>query len=123
LKDENLTVRHVPFNHPALPVMADAVGFDKWQRYIELARQSSMGILALCALLALKIFTGANKKAAAAASSAAGANSLGTAGTALLGTGTGNDAANAIRQHIAGQLRQNPELVRQLFASWLTEER
>jgi membrane protein YqaA with SNARE-associated domain len=79
--------------------------------------------LAVCALLALKIFTGAGKKAAAAVSPAAASNSLGATATALLGAGTGADAANAIRQHIAGQLRQNPEQVRQLFASWLAEER
>lgn len=122
IKDENLTVRHVPFNRPISPVMADTSGFDKWQRYIELARQSSMGILAVCALLALKIFTGANKKAAAV-SQAAVANALGAGGTPMLSAGMGGDTANVIRQHIAGQLRQNPEQVRQLFASWLAEER
>jgi flagellar M-ring protein FliF len=121
LKEENLTVRHVPFNRPALPVMADAGGIDPWQRYIELARQSSMGILAISALLALKIFSSAGKKTAAA--QAAASNALGAVPAALLGAGIGADAAGAIRQHIAGQLRQNPEQVRQLFASWLTEER
>ncbi len=122
LKEENLTVRHVPFNRPVSPVMVDTGGLDSWQKYIELARQSSMGILAICALLALKIFTGASKKAAAASQPNA-ANALGVGGTAMLGAGAGADTVNAIRQHIAGQLRQNPEQVRQLFASWLAEER
>lgn len=122
LKDENLTVRHVAFNRPVSPIAIDTDGFEKWQRYIELVRQSSMGILAICALLALKIFTGAGRKAAAA-QAAASANALGSGAAGLLGAGTGTETANAIRQHIAGQLRQNPEQVRQLFASWLTEER
>lgn len=123
LKDENLTVRHVAFNRPTVPIEAQTDGFDNWQRYIELARQSSMGILAVCALLALKIFTGAGKKAAAAQAQAVGATALPSGAAGLLGAGAGNEAAHAIRQHIAGQLRQNPEQVRQLFANWLTEER
>lgn len=121
LKEENLTVKHVPFNRPVSPEINDAMSFDKWDRYIEIARQSSMGILALCALLALKIFTSAGKKAAAAAQQSANTLAAGTA--PLLTAGNGADAANAIRQHIAAQLRQNPEQVRQLFANWLAEDR
>ncbi|MEN6308700.1 MAG: flagellar basal-body MS-ring/collar protein FliF [Anaerohalosphaeraceae bacterium] len=120
LKPENLTVRHVPFNRPMVQELNDTVGFEKWDRYIEIARQSSMGVLALCALLALKIFTSAGKKAAAAQQSA---NALGAGNPALLTVGTGVEAANAIRQHISSQMRQNPEQVRQLFANWLAEDR
>lgn len=122
LKEENLTVRHVPFNRPMVQEINETVGFEKWDRYIEIARQSSMGVLALCALLALKIFTGAGKKAAAAAAQQS-ANALGAGNPALLAAGSGADAASAIRQHIAAQMRQNPEQVRQLFANWLAEDR
>jgi len=122
LKEENLTVRHVAFNRPMVTEINDAMGFDKWDRYIEIARQSSMGVLALCALLALKIFTSAGKKAAAA-SAQQSTNALGAGAAGLLTAGSGADAANAIRQHIAAQLRQNPEQVRQLFANWVAEDR
>jgi flagellar M-ring protein FliF len=121
LKDENLTVRHVPFNRPAAQEMPEAAGFEKWSRYIEIARQSSMGILAVSALLALKIFTGAGRKVAAATAQQSAANALGAGNAPLLGTGSTD--TSAIRQHIAIQLRQNPEHVRQIFTSWLSEER
>jgi len=121
LKEENLTIRHVPFSRSAVQQTPEAGAFEKWNRYIEIARQSSMGILAVSALLALKIFTGAGRKAAAAIQQTA-ANSLGTGNAPLLGAG-GADTTTAIRQHITLQLRQNPEQVRQIFTSWLSEER
>jgi flagellar M-ring protein FliF len=122
LKEENLTVRHVPFNRPAEEAVPEAAGFEKWSRYIEIARQSSMGILAVSALLALKIFTGASRKAAAATvTQPPAANTLGSGVVPMLGAG-GTDT-NSIRQHIAVQLRQNPDQVRQIFTSWLSEER
>jgi flagellar M-ring protein FliF len=122
LKEGNLTVQHVPFNRPIPQQSADAGSFEKWTRIIEIARQSSMGILALCALLALKIFTGASRKAAAAAATAqpATAGALAPGGAPMLGAG---GDTNAIRYQIALQLRQNPEQVRQVFSSWLSEER
>jgi flagellar M-ring protein FliF len=121
LKEENLTIRHVPFNRPVPQQASETASFEKWTRIIEIARQSSMGILALCALVALKIFTGASRKTAAAAQQTA-AQSLAAAGNAgLLGAGSAD--VNVIRQQIALQLRQNPDQVRQIFSSWLTEER
>lgn len=120
LKEENLTVRHVPFNRPLPAQVSDTASYEKWTRIIEIIRQSSMGILALCALLALKIFTGAGRKAAAAAQQAA-AQSLAAGSAGLLGAGTTD--TNVIRQQIAVQLRQNPEQVRQIFYSWLSEDR
>jgi flagellar biosynthesis/type III secretory pathway M-ring protein FliF/YscJ len=121
LKEESLTVRHVPFNRPAAQEMPEAAGFEKWSRYIEIARQSSMGILAVSALLALKIFTGAGRKAAAATAQQSATTALGPGNAPLLGAGSTD--TTAIRQHIAIQLRQNPEHVRQIFTSWLSEER
>jgi flagellar M-ring protein FliF len=121
LTEANLTVRHVPFNRPALQPASDGGSFEKWTRIIEIARQSSMGILALCALIALKIFTGASRKVTVAAIQQTAANSLTAGGAPLLGAGSSD--TNAIRQQIALQLRQNPEQVRQIFSSWLAEER
>lgn len=120
LKETDLTVRHVPFNRPAATQVSDTGSFEKWNRIIEIARQSSMGILALCALIALKIFTSAARKTAAAAPQAAG-HPLAAGSAGLLGAGAAD--INAIRQQIALQLRQNPEQVKQIFSAWLSEER
>ena len=123
LKEEHLTVKHVPFNRPTPTLAADAgFGYESLERYIEIARQSSMGVMAICALLALKIFTRAGRKAAieGAAVSVKGL-AAGTAG--MLPASSGDEAVQAIRQQITAQLHENPEHVRQLFATWLAEDR
>ena len=124
LKPEHLTVKHVPFNRPPAQTSAESgFGFENLERYIEIARQSSMGIMAVCALLALKIFTRAGRKVAAEGAVVAGAKALGAGAAGMLPAGSGEETVLAIRRQISSQLHENPEQVRQLFASWLTEDR
>ncbi len=95
-----------------------------WPRYIAIARQSSLGIMAICALIVLKIFSGAKTKVSSA-SAVATTHQLAGAGTAGLlpaGSGAENiDNSMALRGHISDALQNNPEQVKQLFASWLAE--
>lgn len=122
LKDENsLTVVNTAFNRPVVAISDDSAGYEKLARYIEIARQSSMGVLAICAVLVLKIFAGARKKAAAGEAAASG--QLETLGMGMLPAGVGDESGGALRRHIAGALKENPGQVKQLFASWLAEER
>jgi flagellar M-ring protein FliF len=123
IKDEFLTVKHVPFTRPTAMMAQTGFGYESLERYIEIARQSSMGIMAICALLALKIFTRAGRKVAAEAAVTAGGHALGAGSMGLLPEGTGDEALAAIRRQISSQLHENPEQVRQLFATWLSEER
>jgi len=122
IKDENLTIKNVPFNQPLAKVENISFGYEKLDRYIEIARQSSLGLLAVCALVALKILTGAGKKSRLAQQTEAAAQ-IGPASLQMLSAASGSDAAAAVRGHITAQLRQNPEQVRQLFSAWLSEER
>ena len=123
LKDEDLTVKQVPFNRPQTAMMVEEPSsLEKLAPILEILRQSSLGLLAICALLVLKIFTGAGKKASQQAAINAGP-SLMSSGNPMLPAGSGEDAMSAIRQHITLQLRDNPDQVRQLFTSWLSEER
>jgi len=116
LSEQNLTVKHVPFNPPApIPVEPER----DWGGIIEIARQLSRGILAISALRALRIFTRAGAKAASTA--APQSEALG-GGTGLPMLPAGMDSPSAMRKLIAGQIQQNPEQVRMLFSSWLTEE-
>ncbi len=85
---------------------------------IAIARHLSLGIMAICALFALKIFSGAKKKAAAAELEAAQAR--GTAAGLLPGASEGAEPV-VIRRQIANALRNNPEQVKQLFTSWIRE--
>lgn len=123
LKEENLTVKHVPFIRPMPTMTADAgFGYESLERYIEIVRQSSMGVMAICALLALKIFTRAGRKAAIEGATLT-AKGLAAGASGLLPAGGGNETVEVIRQQITTQLRENPEHVRQLFATWLAEDR
>jgi flagellar M-ring protein FliF len=111
-----LKVVDVKFNRPAEPLSKEelAGGFD----YIAIARQGSLGIMAVCALLVLRMFKGAKKKAQseAAASLPAGQQQAG------LIAGEEGLSPFALRRQIAGALERDPEKVRQLFTSWIGEK-
>lgn len=125
LKEENLSVKNIPFNRPqAMLLPAEPQPLDKLGPILEIIRQSSMGILAICALIVLKIFTGAGKKAAAERAATMSPNGLGLAGSSaagLLPAGNTDEAVTMMREQISLQLRENPEQVRQLFTMWLAE--
>lgn len=124
LKDEDLTVKQVAFNRPQTTAFIEESSMlEKFAPFIEIARQSSLGLLAICALLVLKIFAGAGKKTAAEQADLSSQQALMGGMNPLLPAGSGDDAITAMRNQISAQLRDNPEQVRQLFASWLTEER
>ena len=90
-----------------------------WSRYLALARHLSLGLMAVCALIVLRMFSRARGKAAAAvpASLPPGA---GTGG--LLPPGGSAAEPALVRQQIAQALRQNPEQVRQMFLNWIQEK-
>ena len=123
LKDaSSLKVVNTAFNRPVVSTADETIGYEKLTRYIEIARQSSMGVLAICALLVLKIFSGARKKVSATESGSV-SGQLEPMGIGMLPAGGGGDESSlAFRRHITGALKENPEQVKQLFASWLSGE-
>ena len=107
------------FNRPKEPLIGpeEASGFD----YIAIARHSSLGIMAICALFVLKMFSGARKKAALMpATGQLPGTSGGTAG--FLTGGSENSEPLVLRRQIANSLRSNPEQAKQLFSSWIEEK-
>lgn len=124
LKDEDLTVIDIAFNRPVV-IADDSSGYEKLSRYIEIARQSSMGVLAICALIVLKILSGGKKKAPSAGAGEASGGELGGGGGMSIGmlpAGSADDPSMAFRRHITSALKDNPDQVKQLFASWLRED-
>jgi flagellar M-ring protein FliF len=122
LKEENLSVKNIPFNRPQTMLMAEEPStLEKLGPILEIIRQSSMGLLAVCALVVLKIFTGAGRKAAAEKAAAISAHGLAAGSAGLLPAGNSEEAVNLMREQINLQLRENPEQVRQLFSMWLAE--
>jgi len=100
--------------------------------YLAIARQASMGTMAVCAFLAFRMLSGSKNKAAkvnakrkgknkgGAEALAAGEIAGGTA-AALPGETEGASEQLVVRRQIAAALQNDPERVRQLFASWLEE--
>lgn len=112
---DSLKVVDVKIPPQAVPVFDEEVkaGLD----FIAIARQASLGIMAICALLVLKMFKGAKKKAHAEAVQAL---PQGTSNAGLLTSDVMNSPV-MIRQQISNALERNPEKVRQLFNQWIQE--
>lgn len=115
---DSLKVVEARFNRPveASPTEAKG-GLD----IIAIVRDGSLGITAICALLVLKIFRGAKKKASASLPAGEMAGAGGSAGL-LPGTAAGGTETVVVRRQIADALRNNPEQAKQLFQSWLQEK-
>ncbi len=119
LEDETaIKVVDVKFNRPLESLVEEEPS--TWPRYIAIARQASLGIMAVCALLVLRMFRGAKSKVASIAAAGQLSEAEGAAG--FLPGGGGSSEPLVLRKQIAGALEQDPERVRQLFASWLEEK-
>jgi len=86
--------------------------------YIAIARQASLGIMAICALLVFRMFRGAKKKVQAEAAAQPLAKTEETMG--LLPEHSGVSPI-AFRKQITSALEKDPERVRQLFTQWIEE--
>ncbi|MHC4555811.1 MAG: flagellar basal-body MS-ring/collar protein FliF [Planctomycetota bacterium] len=87
--------------------------------FVAIARQASLGIMAVCALLVLRMFRGAKKKVQLEAAAEQLPGAEGAAG--FLPSETASSPL-ILRRQIAGALERNPEHVKQLFTSWIQEK-
>ena len=122
-----IKVVDVPFYRPAEADADEATG---GLDFVAIAGQASLGIMAICALLVLKIFSSAGKKARMApageahmgAAQSAKGRLPGQSGTAALPAAQGAKLEPlALRKEIAGALAKDPEQVKQLFSSWVED--
>ena len=88
--------------------------------FVAIARQASLGTMAICALLVLRIFKGAKKKVEpeVVTEHPVEAADVGD----LLPEGAGVSGPLAMRRQIADALEQDPDRVRQLFSSWVDDK-
>jgi flagellar biosynthesis/type III secretory pathway M-ring protein FliF/YscJ len=113
---DSLKVVPTRFHRPAESLPEEAPS--NWPRYIAVARQASLGVMAICALLVLRVFSCAKKKWKATAT----AEQLPAAeGSVGLLPGAADSEPAALRQQIASALQANPDHVKQLFSSWLEQ--
>ncbi len=115
----SLTVKDIPIYRAPVIAQAEGMSYEKLMWLVQMVRNSSLGIFAVCALIVFKIFTKASKKTGMEAINPA-TGELSPSGMGMLPAPA--DSSDGYRQHIAGQLKQNPEQVKQLFASWLAED-
>jgi len=113
-----LKVVDTKFHRPAELFIEDTPS--NWPRYTAIARHVSLGIMAICALLVLRIFRGAKKKALSTVEASQLPAPEGAIG--FLPSGQQTSESLVLRKHIANTLQSNPEQVRQLFSSWLAEK-
>jgi len=114
---DSLKVVNVKFHRPAemMPQEELSAGLD----FIAIARQASLGIVAVCALVVLRMFRGAHKKVRLEAGAGRLSGAEGAGG--LLPGGSGASEPVVLRRQIAAALQQDPERAKQLFASWIEE--
>ena len=114
---DSLKVAQAKFHRPVeLPAVAES---GDWSRYIAIARHSSLGIMAVCALFVFRIFGSVRKKTAVAAGAELPPG--GRAAGLLPAEAVSSDPV-ILREQIANALRGNPEQAKQLFSTWLEEE-
>jgi flagellar M-ring protein FliF len=119
LKDtDSLKVVPTKFHRPNQNLASEITG--KKLDLVVIARDASLGIAAICALLVLKIFSKARRKAQAQAAVSPEQLAAGE-GQALLPAAAESSEPAVLRRQIAGALRSNPEQVRQLFTSLIKE--
>jgi flagellar M-ring protein FliF len=115
--DTAIKVVDIKFNRPLESLITEEPS--SWPRYIAIARQASLGIMAICALFVLRMFRGAKRKKALGPKEGELPESEEAAG--LLPSGEGVAEPLVIRRQIVSALEEDPERVKQLFASWLEE--
>jgi flagellar M-ring protein FliF len=106
-------------------VEEEAGGLD----FVAIAGQASMGILAICAVVVLKIFNGSKKNAVPSHRGRAALSGDGSLPVLMPGeSGEGLMASDGVelaelRRRIGESLRANPDQAKRLFTSWLEEAR
>ena len=109
---DSLKVVEAKFYHPA--VTPEDIPTPKKLDYIAIARNASLGIMAISALLVLKIFTKGSKRAAAEAPIQLPA---GTETVGMLTGGAQSAEPVVVRRQLADVMRSNPDQARKLFTN------
>jgi flagellar M-ring protein FliF len=116
---DSLKVVHARFHQP--PATEAEEEPSTWPRYLALARQLSLGIMAVCALIVFRIFSRARGKAMATNQAQQLPEGSG-AGGGLLSAGSSASEPIVLRRQITHAIRNNPEQVREMFLSWIEEK-
>jgi len=120
LTEDGLKVVNVKFNRPTETLVNQASGESKLD-FVAIAGQASLGIMAVCALLVLKMFSGAKQKVDASADAPQITGNQAQPAMTMAPTESFDPAA--LRRKVVSSLQNNPDQVKQLFSNWVTESR
>ncbi len=105
--------------HRATELLDQEESSSQWSGYLALARHLSLGIMAVCAVVVLRIF---NRARGRVADEMQAQLPEGTTPAGRLPAGESIVEPLLMRRQIAQALKQNPEQVRQMFLSWIEEK-
>ncbi len=96
--------------------------------FVAIAGQASMGIMAICAVVVLKVFKGSKKKTVKPSRTHLPLPSDGNAPALMAGEDSESEEETGLelmelRRRVSDSLRSNPEQAKRLFSSWLEEAR
>ena len=124
---DTLKVVNAPFHQQAAAQAAEPEekGLFTKDFILEIAKRSSLGLLVIGVLVALKIFAGPKKKKAGAGGGtlALAAQTAGAGAENLLPASVGEVDPDMLRSRISRALQDNPEEVKRLFLSWVESEK
>jgi len=119
-----LTVKEASFYRPPeLAGKVEEAGLFTKDFLLEIAKRSSLGLLVLGALLALRMFRGPGRRAAALEGGAEAALLGQGAAAGMLPGGIGEVNPDVLKAQITRALKDNPEEVKRLFMSWVDSEK
>jgi flagellar M-ring protein FliF len=117
---DSLKVVNAKFHRVIEPVAEETEKSTNWPRYLALARQLSLGIMAICALLVLRIFRRAHHQAGAEMQPQQLPG--GAVSARLLSSGESHHEPLMLRRQITHALRSNPDQVKEMFLNWIEEK-
>ena len=118
-ESDSLKVVNAKFRRSSAPPVEEQAS--SWPRYLALARQLSLGVMAICALLVLRVFRRAHRRAAAETQPQQQL-AEGAGPTRLLASGETVGESIMLRRQITHALRSNPDQVKEMFLSWIEEK-
>ncbi len=95
-----------------------------WPRYLALASRLSLGLMAVCAFLVLRIFLKARNKAMAVTETVGPAlpSPAAPAGALMAAPVESPNESLMLQRQITHALRNNPQQVREMFLSWIEDK-
>ncbi len=122
---DTLTVTEASFYRPPATseLESEDQGLFTKDFLLEIARRSSLGLLVVGALLALRMFRGPKKKLASMGEGAPALAAAGQTVGGILPASGAQGSPDLLKAHITKALQDNPDEVKRLFLSWVETEK